>query len=843
MDGNPAMGYLLTIEGSPYVDYSQTTNLRGRVTATVPVFKSFLLMLILGCSLETAPMTLPWALMFFVVVGFLIPNLEVRDLAKVKVFGSLLVALRAPLALPLLVTAILLRKTGSRFRLPALFDILFDMAYDKVTSPEGTCIIGVNSRDTIEFFKTVGDGLWANFSEWISSVTVSNVVTASYLRELELPPVTVKVGEAPHLSAVEAHSMFISGRVRNYFFMSLAIFLFLIFFIFAPTFAFAIAMCLFAIRENAMKGYQEAVASKVDLKSGIYYLRTYFLGWVIDESIGVCVNGVMHATHHATYDATLVVGNRWLKPSYISPEADITVWGGNSAVVLATPQDDKFYLDVNNFDSRTTYEVMVDRDEDGNLSWKGITTPGQSGSPLYVIRDGQQFLVGLAGRWVSVGGKTTEYAKSVKAQPVTTPVIPNEVQYYTQHPGYGKTRKIIPKLVDEGLKRSGMVIVSGPTRTVCEEIASALRSIYGVKVSQDTSDSKARFTAARIHVMAHETLLSRIARGEDAILRAGTIILDEVHFNDASTIALQHITREWAQTGTVVVSWLSATIGEEFDRRSNFHITDTQIDKADQLDTVLTCLNNKQKVIWFVKSVVGKDGVDAMHSAVTLAARDIEPPPRIIKLHRATYASLKDILAAKDYDLVISTNIAECGVNLDVDAVVDCSESFDFYHISNDIVGMVKTISLASSIQRRGRCGRSREGTYYYVHTPDLGDREETAAQFDGKCFASAFAAVEDAKLNLTPAQVRSCLLKGYGAHVGNLIFNRYGRVIDKADVQDAVDSFVDPRRKAARVACPASKKDCVCVTQWTEWFDDRVHDDLVAMIREGRRFGRIALK
>ena len=66
--------------------------------------------------------------------------------------------------------------------------------------------------------------------------------------------------------------------------------------------------------------------------------------------------------------------------------------------------------------------------------------------------------------------------------------------------------------------------------------------------------------------------------------------------------------------------------------------------------------------------------------------------------------------------MVISTNICECGANLNPDIVVDTSTCYiPVINGDSDVVMALRPVSEASFIQRVGRVGRRKKGEYLVV--------------------------------------------------------------------------------------------------------------------------------
>lgn len=90
------------------------------------------------------------------------------------------------------------------------------------------------------------------------------------------------------------------------------------------------------------------------MKDGIYLVEKQIFGWNLTSSIGVCHNGVFHATYHGSGDIPLQVNGRSTTSVFASPQADITTWFGDPQ--FSKPkEDDELYVLVNRVGGQTTY--------------------------------------------------------------------------------------------------------------------------------------------------------------------------------------------------------------------------------------------------------------------------------------------------------------------------------------------------------------------------------------------------------------------------------------------------------------------------------------------------------
>lgn len=187
------------------------------------------------------------------------------------------------------------------------------------------------------------------------------------------------------------------------------------------------------------------------MKDGIYLVEKQIFGWNLNSSIGVCHNGVFHATYHGSGDIPLHVNGRSTTSVFASPQADITTGFGDPQ--FSKPKEDyELYVLVNRVGGQTTYKTPTSITE-RDLVWPKVTEPGESGSPIVADRDGQLVLVALAGNYVQVNNVGTDFAEIMENKSVQINLIPNAVTKIALHPGSGKTFRITPKIIRDTIPK------------------------------------------------------------------------------------------------------------------------------------------------------------------------------------------------------------------------------------------------------------------------------------------------------------------------------------------------------------------------------------------------------
>ncbi|TAI73812.1 hypothetical protein C1459_32335, partial [Klebsiella pneumoniae] len=102
------------------------------------------------------------------------------------------------------------------------------------------------------------------------------------------------------------------------------------------------------------------------------------------------------------------------------------------------------------------------------------------------------------------------------------------------HPGAGKTKRILPSIVREALKRRLRTLILAPTRVVAAEMEEALR---GLPIRYQTPAVKSEHTGREIvDLMRHATFTTRLL-SSTRVPNYNLIVMDEAHFKDPSSVA------------------------------------------------------------------------------------------------------------------------------------------------------------------------------------------------------------------------------------------------------------------------------------------------------------------
>jgi len=595
----------------------------------------------------------------------------------------------------------------------------------------------------------------------------------------------------------------------------------------APGALFTLILLAFFLHEKVGSNSEPGMQMS-SLADGVYTLKKKWIGINLGTSIGVVYEGVMHGTYHGTANCDLVTAGRVYSPVHVDTERDHITWGGMPRFSRIRDGDE---IIVNSEDDagRASYRVPVSVQEDGSFSWPSATKPGESGSPVWAVRNEKLVLVGLAGNWVSYNGLKSEYVKGTETEAGDIPRrIPGHITRICRHPGYGKTRRIIASLVTEEIeKRRAKILVIGPTKVVCTELYKALSASFPRRVCLDISDAPKEDRDAKVRIMAHATYVSRLLRDSPTVTGLTCLIVDEAHVDDAATACIREISQHLADTGVAVVQ-LSATFDDERDERSRHPISDIQMDEKQMLKAAVSgFVDHGRKSLIFVKGTRGPNGADALRAQIRRLC-DGASEPRIIILSRKTFSQAMKDIAAGEYDIILSTNIAECGINLDIDDVYDSCMQFGYVEEDGDIIGCERKINMASRVQRRGRVGRTKPGRYYYASEPSNRDWT-TSAMFDGRLLAGAITGGElRGRWAVSKGQAAKAVEIGISPRTATLVYGIGGESKSPTELRTSVTEWAEGDRE--RHTCVEGRPRCICKGKY-EWFDDRDHDYLIRMV------------
>jgi len=553
------------------------------------------------------------------------------------------------------------------------------------------------------------------------------------------------------------------------------------------------------------------------IASGVYRLEKRWLVWTLSRSIGVSFDGTMHGCYHATQLTNLIVGNRIFTVSYASVHADLVTWAGMPKMLLPKA-DEVCYVNRESEEKRSTRAVTIHLDAGlRGFTWLGETVPGESGSPVWVKRDDELVLAGLAGRWAKYGEETTEMSIAPGITS-TSGGLDTNTRKILLHPGKGKTRVEIPRIVMEAASKNKKIMIVGPTRIVAMEIYRSLLqhfSSIGLSVKGYQSYRNPR---AMIQVSTHTSFM-RMILNKAYESNVDYLVIDEAHFNTVGTKMARKYGSYMAQMGKIVYE-LSATLDGQCARGSNFKIRDEKIQAKDQMNVVERLVAGGKRVLWFVAGMDGVQGATQLSN--TLNDKGIKALPMGRSTFETNYRTIND----ETVRVVVTTNISECGLNIDCDAVVDCGSEFGMFDDGGFVNGQLVGISQASRVQRRGRVGRREVGEYYYVenNTIPLGKPVcETDAEL--LCAGREWNMSDEGDQCMSDEQAIYALEHDVSPRLVLLTRDSMARPLGKKDLRHQIAEWKQDGDTFAH---------CNKCQGKYNWFDMRHHDTLISLQEDG---------
>jgi len=466
-------------------------------------------------------------------------------------------------------------------------------------------------------------------------------------------------------------------------------------------------------------------------RDGVY--RVLRKTWTLRRPIGAAYaeDGVLVTLYHVTNGQPITHGGVRFDMSVASVSSDFAAYGGVPTV--AKPEDkEELYIEILSpyCDRMVPVRSVAHYLQDGRLTFPHIQTDyGVCGSPMFVVRHGTLVYAGPMGTTVkrSFGplegspenwqvGAANHVGEMTSAHKIK--VTPRSLVQCFSYPGAGKTRTVVPRVVEQGLGFCQKVFVAGPTRTVAEELYHALHkcpqgvtlATFGHKTSR----------GARVVCTAHASLLSMLLDPKGPVPSDAGFIIDEAHMNDKATKALLMILRhrirverskgfllEMTATGFDLES---KTYAPEYG--SNHDIEDIKFTGSVADHAVKVARSNPSKrIIIFAPTVMGRQGTHAI--AAHLKNAGVSQP--VVTLNRDNFQGVTPFIKERMREpmIIVSTSISECGANFNVDICIDSGKQLRFMK-KGDFVNMeIGVISEAQMIQRRGRVGRQRPGEYH----------------------------------------------------------------------------------------------------------------------------------
>nr|YP_009350103.1 polyprotein [Yaounde virus]ABW76843.2 polyprotein [Yaounde virus] len=451
---------------------------------------------------------------------------------------------------------------------------------------------------------------------------------------------------------------------------------------------------------------------KGDTTTGVYRIMTHGILGKYQAGVGVMYEGVFHTLWHTTRGAALMSGDGRLDPYWGSVKEDRLTyggpwklerkWNGEEDVQMIVVEPGK---PVKNVQTRPGV-FKTPHGEIGAVTLDYQT--GTSGSPI-VDKNGD--IIGLYGNGVIMANGS--YVSAIVQGERMEEPIPEaydsdmlrkrQLTVLDLHPGAGKTRKILPKIIKDAIDRRLRTAILAPTRVVAAEMAEALR---GLPIRYLTSAVNREHTGNEIvDVMCHATLTHRLM-SPHRVPNYNLFVMDEAHFTDPASIAARGYIATKVELGEAAAIFMTATPPGTADPfpESNTPIIDVQNEVPDRawnsgFDWITEHVG---KTVWFVPSVkIGNEIAQCLQRA----------GKRVIQLNRKSYDTEYPKCKNGEWDFVVTTDISEMGANFGANRVIDSRKSVKPTILEEGegrvILSGPAAITAASAAQRRGRIGRN----------------------------------------------------------------------------------------------------------------------------------------
>lgn len=781
----------------------------------------------IGLLLESCGLVVPTLIVWLLAAEHLVHLVDEQRMRLWKLLGFIFIGFGCSVALPLLGLVLMAVEQEKIFE-PKVRELILDMEDSLVawTRIENfRFYVGANNMVMVQ-------DMISKLYTWVREITqgeglyFGTVIKAKRMRPNGVSPIIEEVDNRGMLSVGEVLHMEEECLATSRKAVMIGLVVLVVLLYKTPaTFAFMGFAALLSMWNTAADTYLVAGADKGSIEDGTYELVRTMFGMPLACCIGVCTGGVMHAPYHGTHRNTLIVGGRSYNPYFISIESDLVTWGGMPRFVKVEANDE-IIVNCESWESRRSVRVQVAiHEEIRGFAWIGQSKPGESGSGIWKRAFDEEGLsciqlVGLAGRWAGNADSKTEIS-------IRPPVTEDTVRVRTGlnriclHPGAGKTRSMVPALIEEFLHgaKAGKIVLVGPTRVVARELYNAIQRRYPGRVGLSMKgENGARNPTARIQVTTHATFIKMVHTAAREVLNIGLMIIDEAHVSNTSTVMCNRYAEHVAEMGKSAVL-MSATFEDEMDTRSNFPIKDVKITPGKEEEIIEESVNENKRVLWFVPAFDGPKGAERRAAALNRMGI------KALALGRPTYATIAPRLNDPEVQVIVTTNIAECGLNIDCDVVVNTALDYDFYHDDGVITGRTERISQASWIQRRGRVGRKCNGTHYY--TSDATDSPKTkACKIDADLLMNGRTwnkQLSGEAFQLTDRQFSVWLEKQYAPRLISLLYDADGNLKKGKHLEDSIQDWLKggPICACSCNSCPKKAK----------WFDMRHHDKLCNLL------------
>nr|ANS59173.1 polyprotein [dengue virus type 2] len=470
---------------------------------------------------------------------------------------------------------------------------------------------------------------------------------------------------------------------------------------------------------------------KAELEDGAYRIKQKGILGYSQIGAGVYKEGTFHTMWHVTRGAVLMHKGKRIEPSWADVKKDLISYGGGWKLEGEWKEGEEVQvlaLEPGKNPRAVQTKPGLFKTNTGTIGAVSLDfSPGTSGSPI-VDKKGK--VVGLYGNGVVTRSGTyvsaiAQTEKSIEDNPEIEDDIfrKKRLTIMDLHPGAGKTKRYLPAIVREAIKRGLRTLILAPTRVVAAEMEEALR---GLPIRYQTPAIRAEHTGREIvDLMCHATFTMRLL-SPIRVPNYNLIIMDEAHFTDPASIAARGYISTRVEMGEAAGIFMTATPPGSRDPfpQSNAPIMDEEkeIPERSWNSGHEWVTDFKGKTVWFVPSI--KAGND-------IAACLRKNGKKVIQLSRKTFDSEYIKTRTNDWDFVVTTDISEMGANFKAERVIDPRRCMKPVILTDGeervILAGPMPVTHSSAAQRRGRVGRNPKNEndqYIYMGEPLENDED-----------------------------------------------------------------------------------------------------------------------